>query len=83
MDCLNINHYIVYILLFLFPLLYYVVLRQTSNVKIIDRFGDIVGENFARIIFFVVFIILWILPYIVFEFCDLQKIDKVQGNFFW
>ena len=83
MDCLNINFYIIYILLFLFPLLYYVVLRQTSNVKIIDQFGDVVGENIARIIFFVIFIILWILPYIVFEFCDLQKIDKVQGNFFW
>ncbi|MAD58909.1 MAG: hypothetical protein CMB81_01075 [Flammeovirgaceae bacterium] len=83
MECLNINYYIIYILLFLFPLLYYVVLRQSDSVKIIDHIGEVIGENNARILFFLVFIFLWISPYIYFEFCDLEKINKVQGNFFW
>jgi hypothetical protein len=83
MECLNINYYIIYILLFLFPLLYYVVLRQSDSVKIIDQIGEVIGENNARILFFLVFIFLWISPYIYFEFCDLEKINKVQGNFFW
>lgn len=83
MECLNINYYISYILIFLFPLLYFVVLRESDNVKIIDQIGELIGENIARILFFVVFISLWISPYIYFEFCDLEKIDKVKGNFFW
>ena len=83
MECLNINYYMIYILLFLFPLLYYVVLRQSDNVKVIDQIGEVIVENNARILFFIVFIVLWISPYIFFEFCDLEKINKVQGNFFW
>ncbi len=83
MNCLDINYYFIYILLFLFPLIYLVVLRQTKKNKLIELFGKSVGENTARILFFIVFIMLWILPYIVFEFCDLQQIDKSSGRFFW
>ena len=83
MNCLDINYYFLYILLFLFPLIYVVVLRQTNKKKLIELLGEIVGENTARILFFIVFILLWILPYIVFEFCDLQQIDKSSGRFFW
>ena len=83
MNCLNINYYILYILLFLYPLIYFVVLRQTNKKKLIEVLGKSIGENTARIIFFILFIMLWILPYIVFEFCDLQQIDKSSGKLFW
>jgi len=82
MNCLDINYYFLYILFFLFPLIYFIVLRQTNN-KLIEVLGESVGDNIARILFFITFIMLWILPYIVFEFCDLQNIDKSSGRFFW
>ena len=87
MECLKIEIYFIYIILFLFPFLFYLVIdkpHKNSDFRRIDRLGKVVGNQYSRIIFFFVFILLWILPYFLFEFCDLKEIDNNSTKkFFW
>ena len=87
MECLKIEIYFIYIILFLFPFIFFVVIdkpQKNSDFRRIDSLGKVVGNQYSRIIFFFVFILLWILPYFLFEFCDLKEIDSNSTKkFFW
>ena len=87
MECLKIEIYFIYIILFLFPFLFYFIFdkpNKSTEYRRIDGLGKIVGHQNSRILFFFVFIILWILPYFIFDFCDLKEIDNNSNKtFFW
>ena len=87
MGCLKIELYFLYILLFLFPFSFYLVIdkpHNNSDFRRIDILSQLVGHQKSRIFFFLIFIILWILPYFLFDFCDLKEIDNNSTKkFFW
>ena len=87
MECLKIEIYFIYIIFFLFPFLFYFIFDKpikSTEYRRIDILGKVVGNQNSRILFFFVFIILWILPYFIFDFCDLKEIDNNSNKtFFW